>query len=833
MWFVRAYILAGILLFLTLLHVFTAKKKKLLGAIIGVILMLIVLFFPLLHGKSFSQGITVFFRNIYRTIQIFGADSEYVTIQNLYSENGSEKGTDIKEEITSYYSEKSNGNNPEYNGETPETRAEKFLTVYNITLVLLFCVAPLTLYGFVLSFSLRVRSYIAWALNFSKETYFFSKPSVKALQFAQNIRNNEKDKKCCVFCNTGRDSFDRVLEAGGIPFNRDITSLGYHYFDRRQSVVFFMSDRDEDNMDDYLRFTESISKKKIRLILPAAFKKILHDIRDLIGNLFKDKADSSAADQTAGIRPNDKDASGFQRVLEWFRYIFQKDPIIVYVVTKRPEAALLLDSVPSPNIICRRIPDPRSVIYRELINEKSNLQSENQQKVHILLVGCGFIGSELLKALLWIYARRGRSLSIDVIASEDAGSRFRIECPGFFEKKPAGTVEGPEMITGNPSVEERLAEIYRLLKEQRREDEPRKVNVKREFMVLKEKSTDGEPEEVPGYTVTINFYNNRKIQNFDITTLSDPQSISRVYIAAGDDSANLEYALYLRKEFNRMQIEETGKLEDENIIPLIKVAMTDPAGSKLNLTEEQEKLYRISLIGGENGFYTVDNIIDHELEQRAARIDFSYTLTKNLSDAGKLAEAKKTEPDKENNSKAESEKDHAGKIDRFSEQKTAMDNYEEYKKNLLKPMMAIKEKTNKSPEEKALESRFDMLMNAYHKTERKMDVYEWHKLIRKNPEVFSDFYKSDYKVGSSVCRAVYNMIYDTSGIDGETEHMRWHVYMLTEGFEYSGKMIEKKSLQAKLHKDMVSYKNLKSEDRIKDESDQYLVNDVINGSLFS
>ena len=326
--------------------------------------------------------------------------------------------------------------------------SETFAWVYCACLAFLYLAAPILTAGFLMSFSRRARNWFKWRFNRKEEVWIFSEPSEKALLFAESVLQDGREDVCVVFCDANGENDDRIAEIGAIAVKKKIDELGENYFNRRPATLLFMAEDEERSLEQTLSF---VQKRK-----------------DAV-----------------------------------------RRPTLLYCFTSRPEAGLMLNAIDAQSggrLRFRRIAENRAVVYQELLQVGAALNAEKPEEgktLHFLIVGCGWIGAEILKALLWCFVRY--NLVIDVIDKADAQERFYRSCPGL--------------------------------------------------------DRDG------GESYRINFLPGGDIRAFDISKIADAGDIRHAFVALGSDLLNLECAVSLRQAFRRLHRQETpeGPLDKPEI----------------------------------------------------------------------------------------------------------------------------------------------------------------------------------------------------------------------------------------------------------------------------
>ena len=425
-----------------------------------------------------------------------------------------------------------------------------FAQAYVLTMAVLYLAAPIVTAGYILQFVHGVRSWWRWTFSMRKETWIFSEASEKALLLAESALKARDESICAVFCGVKRNDFDRVQGIGAIPFSGAVETLNGSFFRKRPTSVFFMSDSDERNLEAALTLIE----------------------------------------RKGDMEPSAKKDS----------------PVFLYIFTSRPEAELLLNAADKRGFLCRRIAENRSIVYSEL--EKINAAlldagklpasaggREPRARIRFLLAGCGWIGFEMLKALIWMYGREDIDLTLTVIDMEDMESRFRRSCPGL-----AGAVQ---------PLPEKGAQA---------EDRP----------------------------VAIHFINNADISAYEIDERF--AETDYVFVALGDDARNLEMAIYLRQAFRRFKRQAHPEIvaaagdpltgEQREVVktfslPEIRVAMSNPSNKRFELFDIAGQPYNIHPFAGNEGYYSIRTMLNYELEKRALSTHLAWQSQEALSDA--------------------------------------------------------------------------------------------------------------------------------------------------------------------------------------------------------
>lgn len=233
----------------------------------------------------------------------------------------------------------------------------------------------------------------------------------------------------------------------------------------------------------------------------------------------------------------------------------------LYVFSTGIEGELLLTSANKGEMKLRRVNEVRSLINRilyergEALFENAVEAEDGVKQISAVIIGMGHRGREMLKALTWFCQMDGYRVEINAFDSDPlAEERF--------------TALAPELMSSDYN------DVY----------------------------VDGEAQ----YKI--------KIHTADVTTASFARSISElkntsyVFVAIGDDSANVETAINLRMLFERIGIH-----------PIIHAVVKNSQQKKAlsGITNYRGQRYDLELIGDLESSYSVDVIIDSELEADA------------------------------------------------------------------------------------------------------------------------------------------------------------------------------------------------------------------------
>ena len=399
-----------------------------------------------------------------------------------------------------------------------------FRFVYSGFLVILYVFVPiLTATGILMTFVNGFYSWVRYKTTCRKPgTWFFSDPANGAILFAQDAqRINGRDLNI-VFCNVDDDRFNEIVEMGFIPFKKKLRDVPDRYFRRRHISVFMMTQDEDKNLEEALAF---IDRKNI-----------------------------SRCSEGQGRN------------------------YMLYIFSGRPEAELILNSsdiqekTRQNGIMCRRIDENRAIVYKEIMKISADLEKSlnKNRALNVLLFGGGQVGTELLKALIWMYGRETNDLHITVIDREDRGGKFARECPGFIEEQCDG---------------------------------------RRRFTLPYDNLTKGIR---PHCSFNLDFITCEDVFLFDLETIGDWEKTDLVYVGLGNDSTSLNYAIELRKQFRYTKRNAGEEIFDNT--PKIRVVLKNLPDKKLDFEDPKRNKYHLETLLDDGQYYSVETLLNYELE---------------------------------------------------------------------------------------------------------------------------------------------------------------------------------------------------------------------------
>lgn len=353
-----AFLAASIIISVLLSN--TSKTKRVINKsgnifFAGVFISLVALFEPIFYeyftGQAFAACKAVLL-SIHTTLRVFVLDSDFDIIQDSI-----------------------------------ENLAPWIQTHYSITASVLFVIAPLLTFGFILSFFKNVAAYRRYIFGYFKDAYIFSELNEKSLTLAESIIKTKKNALIVytdVFENNEEQSFEQIEQArkiGAVCFKKDLLSINLKTHGGAISF-FIIGDNEEENINQSLKLIEA--------------------------------------------------------------YRLAKNTHL-YLFSTRIESELLMAQTNKGGMKVRRINDVRSLINRTLYDSGSSLfenaveTNASEKLISAVVVGMGQHGTEMVKALTWFCQMDGYRIQIDAFdRDENAESIFTALCPELMSDKYNG-----------------------------------------------------------------------------------------------------------------------------------------------------------------------------------------------------------------------------------------------------------------------------------------------------------------------------------------------------------------------------------------------------------
>lgn len=259
-------------------------------------------------------------------------------------------------------------------------------TVYSVWFAVLFVLAPIFTFSFVVSLFKNITEKGKYFFSYYREAYVFSTLNEKSLALARDIKNNSPES-AVVFTDVFEENEEKTYELaekarkiGAICFRQDLLSIDFMKHSKNKEISFFMiSDDEAENLNQAIETVEKYRKRKNTSL---------------------------------------------------------------YVFSTNIESELLLTAVDKGEIKVRRINPVRSLINRVLYEKgeiffKNATEAEDGVKdISAVVVGMGRHGTEMIKALTWFCQMDGYRVEINGFdKDEKAKERFRAIAPDLLDEK--------------------------------------------------------------------------------------------------------------------------------------------------------------------------------------------------------------------------------------------------------------------------------------------------------------------------------------------------------------------------------------------------------------
>lgn len=292
---------------------------------------------------------------------------------------------------------------------------------YSILSSVLFVLAPMLTFGFVLSFFKNVSAYKRYITHYNAAVYIFSELNERSLALAESLHDAHEKDRFFVFT----DVFDReeerelallekAKELGAVCFKKDIVTVNFSFHNRNSPLRFFAIG--EDRSENVRQALKLIGKFKYR------------DNTDL--------------------------------------YVFSTQVEAELLLTNAFNEAKKKENGPLPvKIKVRRVNEVQSLISRNLyevgyrkIFSSACPEADGIRKITAVVVGMGQHGTEMTKALAWFCQMDGYRAEIHAFdIDEKADEKFASLCPELMDPKHNGVFnidgEAKYKITIHPKMD--------------------------------------------------------------------------------------------------------------------------------------------------------------------------------------------------------------------------------------------------------------------------------------------------------------------------------------------------------------------------------------------
>ncbi|MBO5935649.1 MAG: hypothetical protein J6Q94_09215 [Clostridia bacterium] len=235
--------------------------------------------------------------------------------------------------------------------------------IYQIWVAIIFIVAPILTFGFVLSMFKNLSAQFRYRTNYFKDVYVFSELNEKSIALAKDLKKNNK-KSVIVFTDVFEANEERSFELAedarkikAICFKKDLLAVGFQKHSPNAKItIFAIGENEEENLNQALK------------------------------------------------------------IIEQYR---ERDNTELFVFSTRIESELLINAADRGKVRVRRINEIQSLINRLLYDNGESIFTnsiENEdgvKEVSAVVIGMGRQGTEMVKALSWFGQMDGYHIEIN------------------------------------------------------------------------------------------------------------------------------------------------------------------------------------------------------------------------------------------------------------------------------------------------------------------------------------------------------------------------------------------------------------------------------------
>lgn len=349
---------------------------------VGVILSAIALFIPIYHETLSSNNcgiIETVLISVHNMIRLFVVDGEF-------------------EFITSSVAGVS------------ETLYKCYTTLFAI----LFVLAPMLTFGFVLSFFKNLSAYKRYMTHYNSDVYVFSELNERSLALAESLYKNKRKDRLFVFTDVfekeeeeSYELIEKAKELGAICFKSDVVTIDFSFHSSKSELNFFTIGEDQsENIGQSIKIIEKL-KYRDNTNLYVFSTQLGSEL--LLANAYV----CESADKSEQARP-----------------------IAIRV---------------------RRVNEVQSLINRNLyengyekIFSSALLVDDGSKHINAVVIGMGQHGTEMTKALTWFCQMDGYEVVIDSFDKEkNVEERFGSMCPELMKFSGKTYIPGEASYTVN------------------------------------------------------------------------------------------------------------------------------------------------------------------------------------------------------------------------------------------------------------------------------------------------------------------------------------------------------------------------------------------------
>lgn len=253
--------------------------------------------------------------------------------------------------------------------------------VYLLWVAMLFVLAPILTFGFVLSLFKNISANLKYLRAYFRDAYVFSELNDKSLTLARDMKR--KNPKAVIIFTNVDELTSKAWAIGAICFKKDILAVNFHKHSPKSAMFFFMIGSDE---------TENLNQS-LQLIQNEKYK----------------------------TRENTR----------------------LYVFSTRVESELVLTSIDKGKMKVRRVNEVQSLINRLLYDRGKIIfeSAKEAKRISAVVVGMGRHGTEMVKSLAWYGQMDGYSLEINAFDKDPlAEEKFASLAPDLLSPAYNGVI---------------------------------------------------------------------------------------------------------------------------------------------------------------------------------------------------------------------------------------------------------------------------------------------------------------------------------------------------------------------------------------------------------
>ncbi len=286
--------------------------------------------------------------------------------------------------------------------------SDKMYTAYTVLFAILFVMAPLLTFGFVMSFFKNVSAQIRYRTHYKSKAYIFSELNERSIALASSLYDDGAKGKVFVFTDVFESDeestfelIEKAKELGAILFKKDMLAVDFSVHSKGSELNFFAIGKDQ---------SENIS----------------HALK--IADIFRYRENTNLYLFSTGVDSEMLISGAFE-------------------ATKSDKNGNPVE----PAIKIRRVNEVQSLINRNLyekgyenIFQSACEDEKGVKRISAVIVGMGQHGTEMTKALSWFCQMDGYEVEINCFDTDKmAKERFTSLCPELMSDRFNGKyIEG-------------------------------------------------------------------------------------------------------------------------------------------------------------------------------------------------------------------------------------------------------------------------------------------------------------------------------------------------------------------------------------------------------